>query len=83
MLTKIKKGYNDDKLFKLVIEDVQKYQTFTITNGIIWKKNIQNINMICVLRNCDMITTILTQAHEIIGTNEHVNTYDVGIGGPT
>jgi hypothetical protein len=40
MLTEIKRGYNDDKLFKLVIEDAQHHQMFTVTNGIIWKKNL-------------------------------------------
>lgn len=67
ILAEIKEGYTNDKLFRLVIEDAQHHQTFTVTNGIIWKKNLQETDVICVPRNRDLITTILTQAHEIMG----------------
>ncbi len=67
MIAKIKKGYDDDKLFKLIMEDSRCYQTFKVADGIIWKKNLQDTDVICVLRDHGLITTILTQAHEIIG----------------
>ncbi len=57
MIAEIKKGYDDDKLFKLVMEDSRRYQTFKITDGIIWKKNLQNTDVICVPRDRGLITT--------------------------
>jgi hemerythrin superfamily protein len=67
LLNKIRNGYSDDKLFKLVLGNTHRFPLFTETGGLIWKKNLQEENAICVPRNREIITQILMDAHEILG----------------
>ena len=67
LLNKIRNGYKDDKLFKFVTAEVNKYPLFTEKGGILWKKNLQGEDAICVPRDRDLVTKILTDAHGILG----------------
>jgi hypothetical protein len=51
LLNQIRNGYQDDKLFKVVIESPGKYPLFEERGGIIRKRNHQGENAICVPRN--------------------------------
>ena len=43
-----------------------KFLLFTEDGGILWKKNIWGKNVICVPRDREIITEILTDAHKIL-----------------
>ena len=78
LIVAIKSKYQKDRLFKVIMEEPERYSTFSVKDKLVWKKNIQGDEVICVPRNRDIITIILTQAHEIIGhfgvqrTNEYI-----------
>jgi hypothetical protein len=67
LLNRIRNGYKDDKLFKFVVGATEKYPLFKERGGILRKKNLQGEDVICVPRIRELISTILTNAHEIIG----------------
>ena len=76
ILRKIKKGYTNDKLFCLILENVETYPAFTISKGIIWKKGPQGERTICVPREREIITQVLDQAHKTIGHFGDLRTYE-------
>jgi hypothetical protein len=67
LLNSIRNGYQNDKLFKFVLESPNRYPLFAERGGIIRKTNLQGENVICVPRIRELITKILTDAHEIMG----------------
>ena len=67
LLNKIRNGYKDDKLFKIILENEKGFPLFTKEGGILRKRNLQDENVICVPRDREIITRILTDAHEILG----------------
>ena len=63
----IRDGYVSDKLLSLIAQKRQDYQSFTLKDNLIWKKNIQGDDALCLSQDQDMILEILAQAHEIVG----------------
>ena len=66
LLNVVRNGYMDDKLFRLVLESPEHHPSFRERDGLIWRKNLQGDDVICVPRNRELITTIITGAHEIL-----------------
>lgn len=66
-INRIKAGYSKDRLFSLVLEEPQKYQSFSARNGIIYTKNTYGNEVPCIPRDRNLITEILTQAHDGVG----------------
>jgi hypothetical protein len=66
-IMKIKAAYANDKLFSLVMNQPKEHPTFEIKDGIIWFTNHNKNRVTCVPRNRDLITEVLTQAHQIVG----------------
>ena len=82
LINRIRNGYQNDKLFKIILGKVSDFPLFTEKGGILRRKNLQNEDTICVPRDRELITNILTDAHEIIlGINGRASTSDDGFGG--
>jgi len=64
---RIRLGYNDDKLLSLIIEKPMDYPTFTVRDNLIWKQNIRGDDVLCLLRDRELLLGIVTQAHESVG----------------
>jgi hypothetical protein len=67
LLSRIRNGYKNDKLFKIVIGNAKQFPSFTEDNGILRRKNLLDNDAICVPRDKELITKILTDAHDILG----------------
>ena len=67
----IRRGYQNDKVFKLVLEKPEDHPSFCIQNGYIWKKNRGGEDVLCVPTSPSKGTTlhgrIIEQAHTIVG----------------
>ena len=44
----IRDGYVSDKLLSLIAQKPQDYQSFTLKDNLIWKKNVQGDNTLCL-----------------------------------
>ena len=66
LLREIKKGYKNDKLFNLIKEDTAKYPSFEMKDKTLWTKNVHGNEVICIPRECKIITQILDKAHKIL-----------------
>jgi hypothetical protein len=67
LLQRIRNGYVDDKLFRIVLEEPDKFPHFSVREGVIYKKNLREKEVICVPRDKELITQLLTAAHETLG----------------
>ena len=67
-LGEVKEGYLKDTLFQLIQIQPKDYREFSIIEGLVWRKNIKGDKVLCLPRNHDLLTRILSQAHE---TMEH------------
>jgi hypothetical protein len=64
----IKENYKQDLLTRMVLarpEDHRKF--FNIIDGLIWTKNYRDQNVVCVPRENNLITRLLSRAHDIVG----------------
>lgn len=76
MITTIKNGYKDDRLFKEVIAQPEKYKGFKIANDILFYPNVKKELATCIPQNQELITKILSSAHEIVGHLGETKTSD-------
>ena len=68
LLRTIKEGYNSDTLTRSVLANPENHKRhFRLAEGLLWTRNFQDKEVICVPRYKDLITRILTKAHEIVG----------------
>ena len=63
----VKKGYSEDKLFSRILENADDFPAFEIQDGVIWWKNPKGDRVSCIPRDRELITTVITQAHEVVG----------------
>ncbi|KAF8989123.1 hypothetical protein BDQ17DRAFT_1257208 [Cyathus striatus] len=63
----IKRGYPEDKLMSLIMSSPDTFPCFPIKDGIIHTNNIKGDEVTCIPQNRILITTILEQAHNIVG----------------
>ncbi|KAF8232688.1 hypothetical protein L208DRAFT_1271020, partial [Tricholoma matsutake] len=76
-IKQIQSGYKDDKLFAHILEKPGEYTDFEVKDDLIWQKNQQSIEVVCIPCNRGMIMQVLDQAHTILGhfgdqwTNEY------------
>jgi len=68
MIRTIKESYSKDPLTSMVLSNPENHrQSFRIKDGLIWTKNNKDEYTICVPRNKEIISDILSKAHEIVG----------------
>jgi len=68
MINAIKNGYPTDPLFKAILDSPEQHsKSFTICDSLIWMINNKKSKVVCLPRNRELITKVLTQAHEIVG----------------
>ncbi|KAJ3502631.1 hypothetical protein NLJ89_g8798 [Agrocybe chaxingu] len=67
-VSRVQLRYVDDPLFKLVLEEPKNYRHFTVTDGLIFTKNQNNDEVLC-LPSSDRttITQVINQGHAIVG----------------
>jgi len=64
----IKDGYANDPTLSLILENPNHHtKLFTIRDRIIWTKNTSGADAVCLPNDQELITKVLTQAHETIG----------------
>ncbi|KAJ3991250.1 hypothetical protein F5050DRAFT_1531903, partial [Lentinula boryana] len=67
----IKEAYETDPLFKKVMHKIQDHPRFTVTDGLIWTKNIGGENVLCIPETPkgkqSVRSAILEQGHQIVG----------------
>jgi len=63
----IKGGYPEDKLFSAILEKPGDYKLFLEQEGLVWMKNLIYEEVLCILRDCELIHEIITQAHKTLG----------------
>ena len=66
-IKQIQSGYQEDKLFTLILDKPTEHPDFTIKNDLIWRTNQHLDKVMCVPCNRDTITQILDQAHATLG----------------
>jgi hypothetical protein len=67
-IRKVKQGYASDRLFKFVIADPDKYRQFVLREGILYTRNQNNAEVLCVPQeDRDIVMKIIDQAHIIVG----------------
>lgn len=75
-LTKIKNEYKNNRLFREVISQPDKYKGFKIKNELLYYQNIKKEPMLCIPSNRKLIMRILSAAHEIVGHLGETKTSD-------
>ena len=70
----VKQEYKNDKLLLLVVEKPKDYPAFAVRGELVWKKNLQGDEVLCLPRDRQLIGDILTQAHEMVGHFESQRT---------
>ena len=64
----IKNSYDQDPLTRVVlINPTNHKQYFRLVDGLIWTRNHQRDDVVCVPRENSLITRIVSKAHEIVG----------------
>jgi hypothetical protein len=63
----IKDCYLRDKLFELILEKQEDYNTFSVQEEIIWMVNPHGDEVVCVPCNCELITQLIDQVHTALG----------------
>ncbi len=70
-ITSIRKGYEGDKMMKIIMENPSEHLLFQIKNELIWTKNRKGEDVLCVPRTLmgdkSLIGLILDQAHSTLG----------------
>ncbi|KAF8237976.1 hypothetical protein L208DRAFT_1073872, partial [Tricholoma matsutake] len=66
-IKQIQSGYKDDKLFALILEKPSEYTDFEVKDDLIWQKNQQSVEVVCIPCNRGTIMQVLDQAHTILG----------------
>ncbi|KAF8989576.1 hypothetical protein BDQ17DRAFT_1168311, partial [Cyathus striatus] len=62
----LKDGYLDDRLFSIILNELEAYPCFPVHNSLIYMQNLAKEEVICIPHNHELITIILDQAHQIL-----------------
>ncbi|KAG6858010.1 hypothetical protein C0995_003394 [Termitomyces sp. Mi166 len=74
MHTHILQGYKKDQMYIKLLDKPTEHPRFTIERELIYTVNMEGAKVLCVPRDRSLITTILDQAHTIVGHFEYQKT---------
>ncbi|KAG6858313.1 hypothetical protein C0995_000954, partial [Termitomyces sp. Mi166 len=63
----ILQGYKKDRMYVTILDKLTEHSRFTIERKLIYTVNTEGVKVLCVPRDQSLITTILDQAHNIVG----------------
>ncbi|KAG6871480.1 hypothetical protein C0995_004160 [Termitomyces sp. Mi166 len=63
----ILQGYKKDWMYVEILDKPTEHSQFTIEQKLIYTVNMEGVKVLCVPRDRSLITTILDQAHNIVG----------------
>ncbi|KAG6881251.1 hypothetical protein C0995_002491, partial [Termitomyces sp. Mi166 len=63
----ILQGYKKDQMYVEILDKLTEHSRFTIEWKLIYTVNMEGVKVLCVPRDWSLITTILDQAHNIVG----------------
>ena len=70
-LDKVRNGYKDDPLFSKIMEEKERYATFSVRDGFVYVTNTGKQEVLCIPRKVtkdySLTATIIDQAHTILG----------------
>lgn len=66
-LKNIRKGYEEDSLFKLVLQNPGDYKGFEWKDNLIWHVNTRGDRVLCIPKDVSVIESIIDQAHRSLG----------------
>lgn len=70
-LETIKRGYEDDSFFKMIVEDPTANQAFEVKDGLVWMKNNRGDLVLCIPQGVhnsrSLQEVVLEQAHRTLG----------------
>ncbi|KAG6872678.1 hypothetical protein C0993_001990, partial [Termitomyces sp. T159_Od127] len=64
---RIRKGYSQDKFYVEILDKPAEHPRFVIEHKLIYMVSPAGVKVVCVPRDRSLITTILDQAHRIVG----------------
>ncbi|KAG6869463.1 hypothetical protein C0995_002923, partial [Termitomyces sp. Mi166 len=67
MCAHILQGYKKDRMYVEILDKPTEHSRFTIERKLIYTVNMEGAKVLCVPRDRLLITTILDQAHTIVG----------------
>ncbi|KAG6859524.1 hypothetical protein C0995_007627, partial [Termitomyces sp. Mi166 len=67
MRAHILQGYKKDWMYVAILNKLTEHSRFTIEQKLIYTVNMEGAKVLCVPRDWSLITTILDQAHNIVG----------------
>ncbi|KAG6870571.1 hypothetical protein C0995_012124, partial [Termitomyces sp. Mi166 len=67
MCAHILQGYKKDRMYVEILNKPTEHSQFTIEQELIYTVNMEGVKVLCVPRDQSLITTILDQAHTIVG----------------
>ncbi|KAG6859381.1 hypothetical protein C0995_009111 [Termitomyces sp. Mi166 len=67
MCAHILQGYKKDRMYVEILNKPTEHSQFTIEQKLIYTVNMEGVKVLCVPRDWSLITTILDQAHTIVG----------------
>ncbi|KAG6896844.1 hypothetical protein C0995_010997, partial [Termitomyces sp. Mi166 len=67
MRAHILQGYKKDRMYVTILDKPTEHSQFTIEQKLIYTVNMERAKVLCVPRDRLLITTILNQAHNIVG----------------
>ncbi|KAG6893552.1 hypothetical protein C0995_016721, partial [Termitomyces sp. Mi166 len=67
MRVHILQGYKKDRMYIEILNKPTEHPRFTIERELIYTVNMEGAKVLCVPRDWSLITTILDQAHTIVG----------------
>ncbi|KAG6894330.1 hypothetical protein C0995_014574 [Termitomyces sp. Mi166 len=63
----ILQGYKKDQMYVEILDKPTEHSQFMIEQKLIYTVNMEGVKVLCVPRDWSLITTILDQAHTIVG----------------
>jgi hypothetical protein len=66
-LNTIKREYEQDTLFTIMLKQPDKHKGFTIHDSLLWCTNTRGNEVLCIPWNPKVITTVMDQAHATLG----------------
>ncbi|KAG6872112.1 hypothetical protein C0992_009858, partial [Termitomyces sp. T32_za158] len=64
---RIRRGYSQDKFYVEILDKPMEHPRFVIEQKLIYMMSPAGAKVVCVPRDRSLITTILDQAHRIVG----------------
>src|SRR5580765_150780 len=68
LLKRVHDGYAEDPLIQVVLTKPEKHSKyFRVKDELVWIKNFCQQEVLCIPRQKELVTMLLTKAHEIMG----------------